>query len=539
MIQSESQPLTEKRIARSQVIVLELRHLIYKKEINVDLSSLNQLVMAFLLLIPIILIARTVVAGTKYSPILIIVVFGLLMGLLLERSVVASPGLPDFTIVVLMSKVTVIALIVTFFVGGQELNKIITKKHLDIDDLVIPSQDEILLGTKRTQFYFIIRSFFILMAVQGAYSMIMGHSENDPLTGVYPLLTYLGVIGAVIIVDPQATIKNKPLYILKGVVEMVVILAVLMLSKVVSIGIKGVIPLPQIFFAMLISAGCGFIFVKWHFGPTMRSLLFAGIPLVLAANFLVGGSRMISAFTIENMTKVMGYGFFGQLLWMFLGIFLLIYVGKANNVRNLAPGMAGSLSHSGLTGACTAGDLGEEAAARAPIMINIPFFGHLFVFTILAYSAARGALLILPGSIVVLVGVVITAISLLKLRKAEGSEVKEVNGLMLFCFGWQLTAVFGSFLLLHFSGLEIWNASMATSSAISHFGLFAAVQGGMFGHGTSELIPFIFAMPFLVHPVVFGMFGKAMKNNGKMPVKPVVVFVIIGIVGSIVSRVVF
>ena len=500
---------------------------------------MNQLILAFLLMIPIVLIARTVVAGTKYSPILIIVVFGLLMGFLLERGGVASPGLPDFTIVGMMSRVTVIALIVTFFVGGQELNKILTKKHLEIEDMVIPSKDEVLLGTKRTQLYFIIRAFFILMAIQGAYAMIMGHSPSDPLAGVYPLLTYLGIIGAVIIIDPAATIKNKPLYIFKGVVEMAAVLVILILSKLISTGIKEVIPLPQIFFAMLVSAACGFILVKWHFGPTMRSILFAGIPLVLAANFLVGGSRILHAFSIDNMTRVMGYGFFGQLLWMFLGIALLIFFGKANNVRNLAPGMAGSLSHSGLTGACTAGDLGEEAAARAPIMINIPFFGHLFVFTILAYSAARGSLLALPGGIVAAAGIVITAFALTRLRKANGVEVKEVNGLMIFCFGWQLTAVFGSFLFLHLSGLEIWNASMATSSAISHFGLFAAVQGDMFGHGTAELIPFIFAMPFLVHPVVFGMFGKAMKNGGAMPVKPVILFAALGVVGSIISLTLF
>ncbi len=80
-----------------------------------DASSLNQLFLAFILLIPIILLARTVVAGTKYSPILIIVVFALLMGVLLERSGVAEEGLPSFEIVGLMSNVTVIVLIVTFF----------------------------------------------------------------------------------------------------------------------------------------------------------------------------------------------------------------------------------------------------------------------------------------------------------------------------------------------------------------------------------------------------------------------------------------
>jgi hypothetical protein len=342
-------------------------------------------------------------------------------------------------------------------------------------------------------------------------------------------------MGALIIIDSKAKISNKSLYLIKGFFEMIMILCLLIASYFISIWIKTIIPLPQIFFAMLISATLGFIFSKWVFGPTMRSLLFAGIPVVLAANFLIGGSRILQAFQIDQMTKVMGYGFFGQLLWMFGGILLIIYFGKGNHARNLAPGMAGSLSHSGLTGACTAGDLGHDASARAPIMINIPFFGHIFVFTILAYSAAQGSLSVLPGALVVLAGVIITFFALRHLRGAKGNEEKEVQGLMLFSFGWQLMAVFGSFLLLHFSGIKIWNAAMATSSAISHFGLFAAVQGDMFGHGTASLIPFIFAMPFLVHPLVFGVFGRAMKNDGVMPVKPVILFVILGIIGSLVA----
>ena len=497
-----------------------------------DASILNQLLLAFVLLVPIVLIARTVVAGTKYSPILIIVVFGLLMGLILERSGVASAGLPDFLIVGLMSRVTVIVLIVAFFVGGQELNKIILKKHLDIEDLVVPAQEEVILGTKRTQLFFIIRAFFILLAIQGAYVMILGNSGEGMLGKGYPILTYLGMMGAMIIIDSQATIRNKPLYLIKGFTEMVAILVLLIASLFVSRWFSSLIPLPQIFFAMILSASLGFIFVRWHFGPTMRSLLFAGIPIVLAANFLIGGSRMLQAFTIEGMTKVMGYGFFGQLLWMFGGILLLIVFGRANHVRNLAPGMAGSLSHSGLTGACTAEDLGPEAAARAPIMINVPFFGHLFVFTILAYSARQGSLAVLPGALVVVLGVILTIMALRKLSTAEGREVEEVNGLMLFCFGWQLTAVFGSFLVQHFGGLSINNAAMGASSAISHFGLFAAVQGGMFGSEAAGLIPFIFAMPFLVHPLVFGMFGRAMKNDGVMPIRPVYILTAVGLVGS-------
>jgi len=58
----------------------------------VELHLFNQLTLAFLLLVPIVLIARTVVAGTRYSPILIIVVFGLIMGALMVGSQVATRG---------------------------------------------------------------------------------------------------------------------------------------------------------------------------------------------------------------------------------------------------------------------------------------------------------------------------------------------------------------------------------------------------------------------------------------------------------------
>ena len=218
---------------------------------------------------------------------------------------------------------------------------------------------------------------------------------------------------------------------------------------------------------------------------------------------------------------------------MFGGIAILIFFGRANMVRNLAPGMAGSLSHSGLTGACTAGDLGPEAAARAPIMINVPFIGHIFVFSILAASAMGGTLLYQWAIPVVVLGIILTVLSLRKLRKAQGIEGKEVKGLMLFCLGWQLIAVFGSFVLLSVGNMALGNAAMATSSAISHFGLFAAIQGGMFGTQAAELIPFIFAMPFLVHPLVFGMFGKAAANDGVMPKKIALVLGLLGLVGSL------
>ncbi len=497
----------------------------------VNIQMLNQLLLSMLLIIPIIFISRTVVAGTRYSPILIIVIFGLGMGLALIKGNVATPGLPELPIVVLFSKVTITALVASFFVGGQELRRILTKRPLDGDDIVVPSDEEVILGTKRTQFVFIVRALFILIGIEGLKRLLLGVSNGDELANFYPIISYIGIAGAIILIDYKAAVKNKPMYIRKGALEIVMIVAILIGSTLIAQLVKSVIALPQIFFAMIISAGLGAIFHNWKFGPTLRALLFAGIPVVLAANFIVGGSQILGAFQLTEMRSVMAYGLFGQLFWMFGGLALLIFIGRVNHVRNLAPGMAGSLSHSGLTGACTAGDLGEQAALRAPIMINIPFFGHIFVFSLLAASAARGKLYAGWISLLVLAGIGVVVIAIRTLRRSNGIEALEVKGLMQFSFGYQIVAVFGSFLLLWLGGMPINDSAMATSSAISHFGLFAAVQGGMFGEQAATLIPFIFAMPFLIHPFVFGMFGKAVSSDGKMPPKVTVLLASIGVLG--------
>lgn len=497
------------------------------------IQMLDQLFITFLLIIPIILISRTVVAGTKYSPILIIVVFGLLMGFVLVKGNVATPGIEELPIVILMSKVTVTALIASFFVGGQEIKKIIQKRPLTGDDSVYLCDDEILLGTKSTQFVFILRAFFILMGIEGVKRLILGFDDGDLLAQFYPIVAYIGLAGAIILIDPKAVVKNKSAYIGKGALEIVAIIGILLLSAIIAAAIEPIIALPQIFFAMMISAGLGAILSEWKFGPTLRSLLFAGIPVVLAANFIVGGSLLLDAFSISGMKAVMTFGLFGQIFWMFGGLALLIWVAKVNNVGNLGPGMAGALSHSGLTGACTSGDFGEEAATRAPIMINIPFFGHIFVFSILAASASKGVLLINWVAPLVAVGIALTFWALRTLRSSGGDKAKEVKGLMQFSFGFQIVAIFGSFLMLALSGMGINDAAMATSAAISHFGLFAAVQGGMFGAESAMMIPVIFAMPFLVHPFVFGLFGVAMERNGKMPAKIVLTLAIAGTIGVV------
>ena len=515
------------------------------------LEVFNHLLLTLAMLLVVVLIARSVVAGSKYSPILIIVVFGLALGMVLELSDLATPNLGEFPIVGLTGGTTIIALVATFFVGGQKLRNTFWKPKTPKDDDVVLNEEEIILGTKGTQLVFMVRAFFILIGIISILRMVqMGlanitdfiNYKEGQLDGVYPLLAFFGIAVSLILIDPKAKIHDKRHYLARGIIEIVMIIAILLVALLIAsfihpeTGVLKLIALPQIFFAMLISSGLGMVFSDWRPGPTMRALLFAGIPIVLAGVFIVGGTRLLEAFTLPDMGQVMAYGFFGQLFWMFVGIALLVFIGKSNDVDILAPGMAGSLSHSGLTGACTAGDIGEVAKERAPIMINIPFFGHLFVFTILAFSVTRGSLLVVPGLIVVAIGCVLTYIALMTLSKANGEERQEIKGLIYFSIGWQLVAVFGGFTMLHFAGLDLENAAMANSSAISHFGLFASIQGGMFDPvnaeiGSPTLINFIFAMPFLIHPFVFGMFGKAMTNDGEMPKVPLLVLAGIGVVG--------
>lgn len=116
-----------------------------------------------------------------------------------------------------------------------------------------------------------------------------------------------------------------------------------------------------------------------------------------------------------------------------------------------------------------------------------------------------------------------------------GRENMEIRGLMVFSLGWQLVAVFGGLLMLDLSGMPLADAVMANTSAISHFGLFAAIQEGMFGPEAAGLIAFVFAMPFLVHPLVFGIFGKAAENEGIMPAKVVYALALTGIIGVVYS----
>jgi hypothetical protein len=496
-----------------------------------DQHLFSQFWISLFLLVPMVLVSRAVVAGTRYSAILIIVVFGLIMGWLMVKTGVSTAGLPDFPMLELVSRTTIIALGASFFVGGQELRRILSRRNISPDGAVIYSTEEIFFGTGRTHLVFIVRSFFLLLGLEAVTRTLLGTVPDTPLGRYYPLLGYVGLVVAMILIDHRAIIQNKRVYLYKGAIEAAVLVLLLMGGYYVAVWVRPTVALPQIFFVMLLASGLGAVLYRWRHGPTMRCLLFAGIPVVLAANFIIGGSRIGQAFDLPGMNAVLAYGFFGQVMWMFGGIALLIFFGRTAGVNNLGPGMAGALSHAGLTGACTAGDLGEAAARRAPIMINIPFFGHIFVFSILALSVEQGQLMLVPSLMIAAFGVGLTVYSLWNMRRACGADEREVKSLMQFSFGWQLTAVFGGLLLLRFGAMPIGDALMAQSSSISHFGLFAAIQGGMAGAEAANLIAFVFAMPFLVHPLVFFMFGRAMETGGEMARAGVYALAGIGVVG--------
>ncbi|WP_017472691.1 hypothetical protein [Amphibacillus jilinensis] len=508
-----------------------MEHLIQQVD---SLQLLNHFLLSLFLLIPMVLIARTVVAGTRYSPILIIVIFGLAMGFVLVASDLAEPGLQQFPVIELISKTTNIALIVTFFVGGQEIRKIFGNKTGATKDLLIHNEEEAVLGTTRTQLVLIVRSFFLLIGIEAMSRILLG-LDTGSLGSYYPIMAYLGLVGSIILIDNRAKILEKPLYIRKGVLEIIVIIGVLIMSFHLAEWVHTLVTLPSIFFAMVIATVLGVLYYGYVFGPTIKALLFAGIPVVLAGNFMVGGSRIIEVFEMEGTGAVLGYGFFGQIFWMFGGMALLIYFGKTASVRNLAPGMAGALSHTGLTGACTAGDLGKRAANRAPMLVNIPFAMHIFVFSILAVSSERGSLLLIPSMIMIAIGFVLLIIGLRNIKKSNSDDRSEMKSLLQFGFGWQIIAIFGGLYLLSFSSMSIDFAAMAKASAISHFGLFAGIQEGMFGAEAAGLITFTFSMTFLVHPFVFFMFGKAMENNEEMPKSPVFILSAIGLVGIVAS----
>lgn len=494
------------------------------------LDLFDQLWLTLFLVVPMVLIARTVVSGSCYSPILIIVVFGLGLGYVLQASGAAPAGLPGYALLAQLSGTTLIVLTAAFFAGGQQLRRVFGHVELPADDTMQPCTEAVLLGTNRTQLMFVLRTFFLLLGLDATRRMLLG-DHSGRLTTYAPLLAFVGLVLAFILIDHKATLRDKRDYLRKGLVEVLALLGVVWLAFGMARAVADWLALPAIFFAMLLACALGWIGWRWQFGPTLRALLFAGIPVVLAANFIIGGSRIEDALAIDGVDAVLAYGFFGQILWMFGGIGLLMWLGQTAAVRNLAPGMAGALSHAGLTGACTADDMGPVAAQRAPIMINVPFLGHVFVFSILTVSWERQVFWWGPALLVFVLGLGLTGWALRTLRRSGGQDGAEVRGLMQFSLGWQLTAMFGGLLLLAWVAMPLDASALAKASSLSHFGLFAATQGGMFGPEAAGLIAVIFSMPFLVHPFVFYLFGRAMTQGGDMPRVPVYALAACGAIG--------
>ncbi|HSW41527.1 MAG TPA: hypothetical protein VLM76_03360, partial [Patescibacteria group bacterium] len=298
------------------------------------LAFLNQFWLTLLLLVPIVLVARAVVAGTRYSPVLVIVVFGLSMGAVLVATQADTPGLPDLDLLGMLGRATIVALAASFFVGGQELRRLFGGASMPDDTSVVLNKGEVILGTGRTQLFFIVRAFFVLLGVDAMVRMLLG--TGGELADYMPLLAYLGLVFAAIVIDPGAQVENRRRYLGKGALELALLVLGLVVAKLLSDWVREVAAFPPIFFVMLMAVMLGWAFPRWRHGPAVRALMFGGIPVVLAANFLVGGSLIVDALGLEGMTPVLLYGFFGQIMWMFGGISLLILLGRTAAVRNLA-----------------------------------------------------------------------------------------------------------------------------------------------------------------------------------------------------------
>jgi len=171
----------------------------------------NQFWLTVFFVIPMVLVARAVVAGTRYSAILIIVVFGLLMGFLMVATGVTQPGLADFPMLGMVAKATIVALTASFFVGGQELRKIFGKLPLQSDESVSYATEQVFLGTGRTQLVFIARAFFLLLGMDALMRLLLDGPRHPTLGQYDPLIAYMGLIVAIILIDNKAGIADKRL----------------------------------------------------------------------------------------------------------------------------------------------------------------------------------------------------------------------------------------------------------------------------------------------------------------------------------------
>ncbi len=83
------------------------------------------------------------------------------------------------------------------------------------------------------------------------------------------------------------------------------LVAATVLATLASWQAQPVAAFPPILFAMLMSVALGWLVPRWRHGPALRALLFAGIPVVLAADFVVGGSLLLEAVGLQGMTPIL------------------------------------------------------------------------------------------------------------------------------------------------------------------------------------------------------------------------------------------
>jgi len=290
--------------------------------------TLNLFFLQTVLLISMVLVARTVVAGARLPSIFIVVVFGIILGFVMVKNKVATSGLEEFPITVFTSKTITIALTAFFFMGGQKLKKLFFNAGFHIKNIATLSNEEVVLETNSTQFFLLLKVFLLLIGIRSVYKLLTDFFKNNSFKESYLLLIYLSIVLFIISFNKESRVKNTR----KALIEIVAILGVLLLSMHVVNFIKPIIAIPQIFFVILISTSLGIIFSNWKFGPTVNSLLFSGIPIVLAGNFMIIGSRVGNSFKIGNITT---YGFMSLIFFMFSGMAILMFLNKVNHVRKM------------------------------------------------------------------------------------------------------------------------------------------------------------------------------------------------------------
>lgn len=485
------------------------------------LRFVEHLFFSFGLLFLVVLLSRAVVARISYSSVLILVVFGLAMGIVLTRSGLFSPGIPELPIIDLINQSTVIALIVIFFWGGRELRKIYGEVPIPHDEIITSSNKELFYGTKSSHFVLLVRAFFLLIGIAGTKRLLLEFTADDPLNVYYPLIGYISLTVAVILVDTQSIVRSRRHYIQRGIIEIFLVLGMLIAANSLTLWQGNTINLPEILFILVISSATGATMYSWQLGATFNALLFGGLPLVLAANFIIGGSLLedsissIEQFDIKLIAALI-YGFVGQLFWLFGGMSLIIWVGRNRYSRNLISGISGGLSHTGLLAASVCGEYGKMTAVRAAILSIISLFSYLFVTIIARLSLGIPFRIVLLSIMVILLGIVITAWSLQVLRRGKNLESEEIRALMLFSFGWQMIALFSGILIFQTFNIDVSYGDTAQSTNLSHIGLFAILQQGNRSGISSHLLSFIHAMPLLAHPILFWLFGNTKQHQGKI-----------------------